>query len=105
MANTYKDKQIEGLEVLCVLGEDQAGGPPSQEYCKAYAEQVGFPPERMVIDASWTVLFEKMASGGSGGIGLPWDGVLDGEGMVYVYNSQQGTDSPFSVVDGLLSGE
>ena len=108
MANAYKDKQIEGLEILAVLGEDGGGGKPTQEYCEQYATSAGFDPAKMVIDygaASWDTLFQRMANGGNGGIGLPWDGVLDGRGMVYVYNSEQGQTAPYTAVEELLDKE
>ncbi len=90
---------------MAILGEDQSGGEPSLEYCMAYADQTGFPPERMIIDASWTKTFEKIANGGSGGIGLPWDGILDARGMVYMYNSEQSNQSPYEIVDELLAAD
>jgi hypothetical protein len=105
VANEYKDKQIEGLEILGVLSEDAQGGVPTLDYCKQYAESAGFPPEKMVIDNGFDKLFTVMANGGNGGIGLPWDGVLNGNGMIYIYNSEQGQTSPSSAVDELLNGE
>ena len=110
MANAYKDKEIEGLEIMAVLGEDGAGGAPTQEYCESYANAAGFDPAKMVIDfgsnaGGWETLFQRMANGGNGGIGLPWDGILDGQGMLYVYNSEQSQDAPYSVVEELLGKE
>lgn len=107
MASAYADKQIEGLEVLAVLGEDGSGGEPSEEYCKSYAESAGFDPAKMVIDyggssGGWETLFQRMANGGNGGIGLPWDAVLDGRGMIYVYNTEQGEVAPSTAVQELL---
>jgi hypothetical protein len=103
VANEYKDKQIEGLEILGVLSEDAQGGVPTLDYCKQYAEAAGFPPEKMIIDNGFEKLFAVMANGGNGGIGLPWDGVLNGNGMIYIYNSEQGQTSPASAVEDLLS--
>ena len=102
MNSIYGTKQIEGLEVLAVVSEDGGGAPATLEFCQEYANQTGFDPARMVFDPSFETLFQRMANGGNGGIGLPWDGVLDGRGMLYVYNSEQGQVAPYTAVEELL---
>ena len=105
MAKQGKEKQIEGLEIFSILSEDAQGGVPTLDYCVQYANSVGFPPERMLIDNGFLKLFGVMASGGNGGIGLPWDGILNGDGMIYVYNSEQGQEPAQKVVNDLLKGD
>lgn len=104
MAAKYAQDEINGLDYIVILGEDQNGAMPSQDYCKAYAEQNNIDPAKMVIDMSWEVLFAKVDSGQAGGIGLPWDGVINGDGMTYVWNAT--VPSPTSAdaaVDALLA--
>lgn len=105
MAKAYQEQQIEGLEVFAILSEDAQGAVPTLEYCKQYADSTGFPQDRMLIDNKFAKLFNVMANGGNGGIGLPWDGVLNGEGLIYLFNSEQGQGSPGKVVNDLLKGD
>jgi hypothetical protein len=102
----YQEQQeVAGMEILGILGGDAAGGKPSQEYCVDWANSAGFPPERLLIDPDFTQLFQAMAPGGASGNAIPWDGILNGEGMVYTYSSALSAESPFNVVEGLLNSE
>jgi hypothetical protein len=96
--------QIDGLELLVFLSEDPDYEPPTLEYCESYAAQQGIDPSRMVIDPNFQALFGHMDSGVGGDIGLPWDGVLDGRGMVYVWNPSAAGD-PLTAVEELMTVE
>jgi hypothetical protein len=73
----------QGLQLIFVLGEDPQGNPPSGAYCKQWAQshQVTAP---VMLDAGWKGLDSKIASGG---YSLPWDYILDGDDMTFVWES------------------
>jgi hypothetical protein len=88
VANQYQQWGLAGMEYFAFLGEDANSATPSLEYCVSYANQAGMDPAKVLIDPSWSNLHSFVNDYGDGG--LPWDGVLDGQGMVYDWNSTEG---------------
>lgn len=76
----YKDQ---GLQLIFVLGEDPQGNPPSAAYGKQWAQnhQVTAP---IMLDPSWKGLDSKITPSG---YDLPWDYLLDGDDMTFVWES------------------
>lgn len=99
----------QGLDLMVVIGENQLTGPPSLEYCLDYATAKGADPAQVFIDNdgshSWPVLFGAIDTYSGGSIGLPWNAVLDGASMEYIWSSNAGTGDLYSVQDALLSAE
>jgi len=77
--------------------------PATEANCKQYAQQMGVDPARMVLDQNHTMLFGHIDPGGSD-IGMPWECVLDAQGMIYHWNWNEGGD-PMSAIDELLQVE
>ena len=82
---------------MIVIGEDGNAAPPTLNYCKQYAAQYGIPPEKTYIDsagngAGWNTLFTNIYPylADDGSFALPWDAVLDGDNMEYMYASSYG---------------
>jgi len=96
----------EGLDLIVVIGEDRLGGKPSLAYCKDYALAKGLDPENTFVDndgsGSWPVLFGAINTYSGGSIGLPWNAVLDGTSMLYVWSSNAGDGDLYSAQDALL---
>jgi len=99
----------QGLDLMVVIGEDGFSGPPSLEYCMTYALAKGLDPANVFIDhdgrRSWPELFGAIETYSGGSIGLPWNAVLDGVSMEYIWSSNAGTGDLYSVQDQLLAGE
>ena len=87
----------QGLEIYFVLGEDAGGAPPSQAYCMQYAEGHGFDPVNVLIDPSWQTFGSFITIGGNT---LPWDVLLDGDDMMFVWES---VDPNFAVLQSELN--
>ncbi|MBM4370745.1 MAG: hypothetical protein FJ098_03780 [Deltaproteobacteria bacterium] len=98
MAWEYAQGFLEqGLEQFFVLGEDAGGAPPSQAYCNQYAEGHGFDPTRVLIDPHWQTFGAFISVGGTS---LPWDVLLDGDDMLFVWES---VDPSFAVLQSELN--
>ncbi|TNF26285.1 MAG: hypothetical protein EP329_21520 [Deltaproteobacteria bacterium] len=99
----------QGLDLMVVLGENQLAGPPSLEYCLDYATAKGADPAQVFIDndgsQGWPVLFSALDTYTDGSIGLPWNAVLDGASMEYIWSSNAGSGDLYSVQDALLGAE
>jgi hypothetical protein len=99
--------QSDGLDLMVVIGENNASAAPSLQYCKDYAGAKGLDPAATFIDndgqRSWPVLFEAINTYSGGSIGLPWNAVLDGRSMEYVWSSNAGSGDLYSVQDELMS--
>jgi hypothetical protein len=78
--------------------------PSTEANCKQYAMQMGIDPARMILDSGHQLLFSKIDPGGGGSIGMPWDCVMDAQGMIYYWNFENGGD-PMSAIDELLQVE
>ena len=92
-----------------MLGETEDGLQPDLDYCMAYAESHGMNPENLYIDynpdsvnSAWYTLFTHI-SASTTSIGLPWQAVVEGIEMTYLWNNvtPEG-QSAEQVIDGLL---
>ena len=105
-ASYYNEHKDEGLELWVVLGETMDGGPPDLAYCLEYAKTHGMNPENLYIDneagQAWSTLFQYIDPGTSE-IGLPWEAIVEGTEMTYIWNTVSGTGSWEQVFDQLLS--
>ncbi len=97
------DLLLQSVEHMIFLSEDQNYQPPTVEYCKQWAQQNGVNPARVVIDPNFETLFQYMESYTGGEIGLPWEAVLDGRGMVYEWHSLE-PGTALGVIDELIYG-
>lgn len=108
-AKRQKELESKGLELLVVIGENNGGGAPSLQYCKDYAGAKGLDPSATFIDndgqRSWPVVFSAINTYSGGSIGLPWNAVLDGRSMEYVWSSNAGSGDLYAVQDELMSRE
>lgn len=99
----YKDK---GLEIAIVLGENAAKDAPTVGYCEEYGEKKAVSPDRMYMDnengVSWAVIWDAMDNYAGGSVGLPWQAVLDGQTMEYMWSSMAGTGDVVSTVCELI---
>ena len=93
MNQLYKQRKAQGLEVLVSFDV------PTMEGCQAAADQLGINRAKVIFDPGNELLFGAVSSAG---FALPWDGVLDGRTMEYVWNATQ-PGTPQEVVDGLLA--
>lgn len=73
----------EGLQLVFILGENAAGQTPSLAYCNSWkkAHQLKSP---VLVDSHWQVTDAHIASQGAA---LPWDYLLDGDNMRFVWES------------------
>lgn len=108
--SAYKTYQGAGLELMVVLGEDQYGNPPTVTYAKSYANKYGIPHANMFIDSGpvyggWEVLFTYVNAyiGSDGMLSLPWDAILRGANMEYVWNYGEVGGDPGAVLTELLN--
>ena len=89
-----------------MIGEDAAGNVPTLQYCMDYAAAKGVDPADVYIDHgahAWQTLFGAIENYTGGSIGLPWEGIVRGESMEYVWNSVTGEGSAMSVLDEVLA--
>ncbi|MBM4371405.1 MAG: hypothetical protein FJ098_07100 [Deltaproteobacteria bacterium] len=102
----YKDNPGIGLDIMIIIGENAQGGQPTLQYCQQYAAQYGLPSEKVFIDygaqyggweTTFTYIYPYLASDGS--FALPWDAVLDGDNMEYMFSS--GNPTYPSITDAL----
>ncbi len=109
-AERHNELADQGLDLWVVLGEDSNSAPPSLAYCKAYAAEKGIDPAATFVDndgqgRSWAILFDALNTYTTTSIGLPWNAVLDGRNMVYVWSSTAGEGDLYQAQDALLSAE
>jgi len=108
-AQRTKENAEAGLDLMVVIGENAAGAAPSLEYCKDYAGKKGLDMASTFIDHdgtnSWPVLFGAIDTYSGGSIGLPWNAVLDGRSMEYIWSSNAGSGDLYGVQDELMSRE
>ena len=97
------DLLLDSVEHMIVLSEDQNYQPPTLEYCKGWAQQQGVNPARVVIDPNFETLFQYVENYSGDSIGLPWEAVLDGRGMIYEWHNLE-PGSALGVIDELLYG-
>ena len=91
---------------MIVISEDGGGNVPTLAYCKQYAASHSADMAKTFIDktggVSWGATFEAMDNYASGGMGVPWSGLLDGRSMEYIMNDYAGEGSMDSNIQTLL---
>ena len=87
----------QGLEIYFILGEDVGAAPPSQAFCSQYAGDQGYDPMNVLIDPHWQTFSSFIQIGGNS---LPWDVLLDGDDMMFVWES---VDPTFSLLQSELN--
>jgi hypothetical protein len=106
-ASRAKSLADAGLDLIVVLGEDRGGAAPSLAYCREYALAKGLDPANTFIDhdgrSAWSTVFGAINTYTNGSIGLPWNAVLDGRSMRYVWSSNAGEGDLFAAQDALLA--
>ncbi len=91
---------------MVVIGEDGEGNAPTLQYCNDYAEAKGVDPAVVYIDyesRSWEALFNAIDNYAQGSISLPWEAIVKGGSMEYVWNSVTGEGTAMTVLDELLA--
>ncbi len=107
VAETYAARKEFGLDVVVVLGEDTAGAKPTQAYCQEYAAAHGLDPAVVYIDHDGTQSFAAVQEAvelymPAGTLSLPWDGLLRGDGMLYLWTPGEVQGDLSSLLDQLL---
>jgi hypothetical protein len=88
-AQTYEDMKP-AVQLLTVLGEDTSGNSPSMKACAAYAKSHNLDPAWTFIDFEWEKTLAHIYPYGFQGI--PYEMVLDGDNMAYVWSTGQRGD-------------
>ena len=82
---------------MIVISEDGAGNAATLTYCKQYAASHDADLSKTFIDKvgdiSWGATFAVMDNYASGGMGVPWSGLLGGRSMAYIMNDYAGDGS------------
>ena len=78
-------------KLLVVLGQDPNGLEPSPAYCHEYAARHGLDPDQVLIDGAFLTLHANIYAYSRGILDVPWEALLDGDDMRYVWSS--GSDS------------
>ncbi len=106
-----------GLDLWVILGENQQGGAPSQQFCKSYAQSNGLDPAMVLIDFvspevdiplvdppgysvpvsglgnTWQAVNPYLVADGQGvTLGYPWNATLRGTNMEYHWSDYMGGD-------------
>ena len=104
--NFYLQNKNRGLEVRFILGENSNGNQPTGAECKAWAESHGLDPSMVLIDHdgthAWQDTWSVMESYAQGQIALPWEAVLKGADMEYLFYSHGQAKDPTEVLDALM---
>ena len=88
----------QGVEML-VFFSSQTG---TEAACQQYAAQIEIDPSRMIIDQGFSQISSALDTYSGSSIGLPWDGILDPQGMIYHWTYTEG-GSPTEAIDELLA--
>ncbi len=105
--STYERYKDDGMNVLFILGENSQGGKPTLAQCVNYASQNKLPPELVLIDygntwGGFETLFTYLNPYITGNtFGLPWNAVLDGRSMIYVYADEAAPSFYAKLTDAL----
>lgn len=107
-----------GLDMWIVVGENKQGGMPTSQFCQGYAEEKGVDPSMVLIDhpqqavdiplvdpegyavsinglgTVWSAMNPYLVADGSGAVqmGYPWNAILRGSNMEYVWSDYLGGD-------------
>lgn len=85
----YDDLHDDGLEVMFILGENMSGTQPNLAFCSSYAASHNLNSSLVFIDHdgefAWATLFSNVYPYVGDTIGLPWNAVLRGTNMEYVW--------------------
>ena len=95
------------IRLMFVLGEDSLKREPSLSYCQQYARSKSMDPFDFYLDygpnyGGFETLFTNVYPYSSAGIGLPWNALLRGSNLEYVYNDNGGGDI-LQVLQSLLA--
>ncbi len=100
---TWEAKKGLGLRALIVLGADAADQVPTPAYCQEYARELGVDPSILYIPAEgFDTITDHLELYDEGTLGLPWEGVLDGRNMRYVWAQTHDGGDASGAVDALL---
>ncbi len=105
--HSYAKPYGDDIRLMFVMGEDGYYGEPTLAYCEQYARSKGMDPNDFYIDYGQTyggfeTLFSNIYPYSSAGIGLPWNALLRGSNLEYVYNDNGGGDI-LQVLQSLLA--
>ena len=117
-----------GLDMLVVLGENQNGGFPIPSYCQQYAQFNKLDPAMVIVDYStaganiplvdpagmavtvnglattWSAINPYLVGvNGQVQSGYPWNAILRGSNMEYVWSDYTGSGDINSILNMLLS--
>jgi hypothetical protein len=85
---TYESNKKYNLELMVVVGEDYQGKPATLDFCHPYAQAIKVDPAKVYIDPNHQTLLtfiDPMVPLSQ--FAIPWDSVLDGDDLEYVYSS------------------
>ena len=91
------------MTLLTVYGETSSGMPPTAGECKAYADAKGLDAYLTFGGESGKTLFTYVNNYGEGGFGVPWNLILNGNTLEYVWSSTTGTGDLYGTLDELAS--
>jgi hypothetical protein len=101
--NQHKNR---GLQVRFLFGEDNNGSQPTTQQCVAWAEGHGVDPSMVYIDhdgsGPWRTTWSHIENYAQGSIALPWEGILKGADMEYLFYSHGKAKDPLEVLGALL---
>lgn len=107
VAAQWQEQKQDGLDAIILLGETSSGAAPTLADCKQYAISHDAPPAIVFIDnkggQAWGNTFDAIDNYSSGGLSVPWNAILDGDSMEYVWSSTAGTGSMYQWIDDLLA--
>ncbi|MFO0749820.1 MAG: hypothetical protein U1F43_29730 [Myxococcota bacterium] len=121
-------KKTPGLDMLIILAENNDGEKPSQEFCKAYAEDMKLDPAMVVLDWSdrdvtvnlvdpegysittnalgrtWSFIDPYLTADSSGSVttAYPWWAILKATNMEYMWSDNAQIETMDQVFEDLL---
>lgn len=102
----YLDDRDNGLDLAILYGETPNATPPSLAECKQYGERKGIDPSVLYLDndggRAWAATLDKIDNYATGSFGIPWNALLKGDSMEYMWSSYAGEGDLYSNIDALL---
>jgi hypothetical protein len=93
---------------MLLYGETESGGKPDLGHCEGISKKYQIDKSFIFLDnttAAWDTTFKYIETYGSG-IGLPWNCLLRGSNMEYMWSSSVGTgEGIWAELDKLLAEE